>query len=212
MSDIINTDKVAKETSKPRGRPLRFNQEDALESALQVFWSRGYEGASMSELVEALGINKPSIYATFGNKEALFHKALAKYIAGPVAFVGEAMNEPTAKQVAEKFLKGAVEFFTDKSHPLGCMVVQGALTCGQGSQLIQQELTAHRQRLERSFKERFDLAKTQGDLPPNVDSSDLAKYLTTIHQGMSVQATSGASKNELLAVVEFALKSWPTLS
>jgi AcrR family transcriptional regulator len=211
MSDIINTEKAAKKTSKPRGRPLRFNQEDALESALQVFWSRGYEGASMSELVEALGINKPSIYATFGNKETLFHKALAKYLAGPVAFVGKAISEPTAKQVAETFLKGAVEFYTDKSHPPGCMVVQGALTCGQGSELIQQELLSHRQKLEKSFKRRFDLAKTQGDLPPNVDSSDLAKYLTTIHQGMSVQATSGASKKELLAVVELALKSWPTL-
>lgn len=210
MSNLNNTEKVTKETSKPRGRPLAFNQEQALDRALQVFWTRGYEGTSMSELVDALGINKPSIYATFGNKEALFRKVLAKYIAGPAAFVSAVMNEPTARQVAEKFLTATVEFFTDNNHPLGCMVVQAALTCGQGSELIQQELIGYRKKLEEGFRERFDLAKAQGDLPSNVESADLAKYLTTLHQGMSVQATSGAGKKELLAVVQLALMNWPT--
>lgn len=209
MDNQINIEKD-KKSNKARGRPLAFNQEQALENALQIFWSRGYEGASMSELVEALGINKPSIYATFGNKEALFKKALEKYIAGPAAFIGKALNEPTAKQVAEKFLTGAVEFFSDKNHPSGCMVVQGALTCGQGAELIQKELISHRLKLEESFKKRFDLAKTQGDLPSNIDSADLAKYLTTLHQGMSVQATSGASKAKLFAVVQLVLNNWPT--
>jgi AcrR family transcriptional regulator len=209
MNNLTNTEKVSNKPSKPRGRPLAFSQDQALEKALQVFWARGYEGTSMAELVEALGINKPSIYATFGNKEVLFNKALEKYMTGPASFVGEAMNEPTAKQVAEKFLTGAVTFFTDKSHPLGCMIVQGALTCGQGSALIQQTLMAHRWKLEERFKQRFDLAKKLGDLPAHTQSADLAKYLTTLHQGMSVQSTSGASKQELLAVVQLALQNWP---
>jgi AcrR family transcriptional regulator len=209
MNTEINIEKH-KVTSKPRGRPVAFNQEEALDKALHVFWSRGYEGASMAELVEALGINKPSIYAAFGNKEALFQKALEKYISGPAGFISKALNEPTAKLVAEKFLAGAVEFFSDKSHPSGCMVVQGALSCGQGAELIQSVLISHRRQLEEHIKNRFDLAIEQGDLLPRTNSSNLAKYLTTLHQGLSVQASSGTSKTELLAVVKFALNNWPT--
>ncbi|MFA7351161.1 MAG: TetR/AcrR family transcriptional regulator [Methylotenera sp.] len=201
-----------KKTSKPRGRPVAFDQDKALENALHVFWSRGYEGASMSELVEALGINKPSIYAAFGNKEALFQKVLEKYISGPAGFISKALNEPTAKLVAEKFLTGAVEFFSDESHPSGCMVVQGALSCGQGADFIQSELISRRRQLEEHIKNRFDLAIVKGDLPKSANTANLAKYLTTLHQGLSVQATSGASKAELLAVIELALHNWSTVS
>jgi AcrR family transcriptional regulator len=208
MSNEINTE-AAIQPAKQRGRPLAFNQEDALDKALNVFWLRGYEGATMTELTEALGINKPSIYAAFGNKEELFRKALAKYLAGPAAFIGEVFKESTAHQVAEKFLMQAVDFFSDKSTPNGCMIVQGALTCGAGSASIQQELIAYRKSYEHALTQRFVLAITQGDLPAHMNAAALAKYLTTIHQGMSVQATSGATKEELLAIIEIALSNWP---
>ncbi|WP_020167360.1 MULTISPECIES: TetR/AcrR family transcriptional regulator [Methylotenera] len=197
-----------KPPAKPRGRPLAFNQDNALEAAMLLFWAHGYEGTSMAELTNTLGINKPSIYAAFGNKEELFRKAIARYIAGPVAFVTEVINAPTAYQVVEKFLKQAVEFFSDQSTPNGCLIVQAALTCGQGSSVIQQELVVYRKRFEMAFVARFELAKAQGDLPQDADANALAKYLATIHQGLSVQATSGATKQELLAVVGIALKNW----
>jgi AcrR family transcriptional regulator len=195
---------------RPRGRPTNFNHDEALEKALHLFWAHGYEGTSMAELTEALGINKPSIYAAFGNKEELFRKALVRYATGPAAFVGESMREPTTRLVVEKFLTKAVDFFSDKSTPNGCMIVQGALTCGQGSSNIQQELVAYRSSIETTLTKRFELAKTQGDLPPDTNVKQLAKYIATIHQGMSVQATSGATKEELLAIVEIALKNLPT--
>jgi AcrR family transcriptional regulator len=210
MNDVVKIEQAAKNPAKPRGRPLAFNQDEALDKALRIFWSRGYEGASMAELTEALGINKPSIYAAFGNKEELFRKALVRYATGPAAFVGESMREPTTRLVVEKFLTKAVDFFSDKSTPNGCMIVQGALTCGQGSSNIQQELVAYRNSLETTLTKRFELAKTQGDLPPDTNVKQLAKYIATIHQGMSVQATSGATKEELLAIVEIALKNLPT--
>jgi AcrR family transcriptional regulator len=209
MNDVVKIEQAAKNPARPRGRPLAFNQDEALDKALRVFWVRGYEGASMAELTEALGVNKPSIYAAFGNKEELFRKALARYTTGPVAFVGEAMKEPTARQAIEKFLMQAVDFFSDKSTPNGCMIVQAALTGGQGSSAIQQELIGYRKSIEASFNERFELAKSQGDLPQHVNTKQLAKYIATIHQGMSVQATSGATKEELKAIVEMALKNWP---
>ena len=119
----------------------------------------------MSELTEALGINKPSIYAAFGNKEELCRKALARYSTGPASFVKEAMKEPTARLVVEKFLRQAVDFYSDKSTPDGCMIVQGALTCDAGSALIQQELVAYRKSYEDALAQRFEQAKTQGDYP-----------------------------------------------
>ncbi|MDI1360686.1 TetR/AcrR family transcriptional regulator [Methylotenera sp.] len=203
-----NQTKEVKQTTKQRGRPPSFNQDEALEKALHVFWLHGYEGTSMAELTEALGMNKPSIYAAFGNKEELFRKALAKYLEGPAAFVAEALNQPTAHRVVENFLFGAVEFLTNANTPRGCMVVQGALTCGEASAQIQKELMNHRQSYENALKQRFDLAVTQGDLPPHTNSAALAKYLATMHQGLSVQATSGATQAELTEVVNLAIQNW----
>lgn len=195
---------------RPRGRPSVFDHEEALDKALQVFWSRGYEGASMAELSEAMGINRPSIYAAYGNKEELFRKALTKYMAGPTAYVAEVMKEPTAKRVAERLLTKSVDFLTNRDRPRGCMIAVGTLFCGEDSEPIQATLIAYRQDYENALRARFDLAKSQNDLPQNADTAVLAKYLATVHQGLSVQARSGATKDELLAVVEQALQSWPT--
>lgn len=198
--------------NKQRGRPPAFNHEDALEKALQVFWQRGYEGASMAELTETLGINRPSIYAAFGNKEALFRRALSKYAAGPVAYIADALSAPTANLVVEKILTQSALFLTDPANPSGCMMVLGALSGGKDSELIKQELIAHRKNFEEKLKQRFELAKTQSELAQNVDAASLAKYIATLHQGLSVQAASGAKRDELLSVVELALKSWAILT
>ena len=197
---------------RPRGRPSTFDYDEALEKALIVFWSRGYEGASMAELTEAMGINRPSIYAAYGNKEELFSKALNRYMAGPVAYVAEAMHEPTAKQVAETLLTKSAEFLSNGNNPRGCMIAVGTLFSGEGSEYVRRVLISYRQGYENALKERFALAKSQNDLPPNVDTAALAKYIATVHQGMSVQATSGATKEELLAVVQQTLNNWPSVN
>jgi len=195
---------------RPRGRPSAFDYEETLEKALKVFWSRGYEGASMAELTAAMGINRPSIYAAYGNKEELFSKALGRYMAGPAAYVAEAMSESTARQVAEKLLTKSAEFLSNERNPRGCMIAIGTLFSGEGSEQVQRELISYRQGYERALRERFDLAKSKNDLPQNVNTSALAKYIATVHQGMSVQATSGATKEDLLAVVQQALRNWPS--
>src|SRR5665647_1360995 len=195
------------ELKRQRGRPSNFDHEEALDKALQIFWARGYEGATMAELTDALGINRPSIYAAFGNKEELFRKALGKYLSGPVGYFAEAMKQPTAKQAVAMLLTKSAELLTNQNNPHGCMVVQGALTCGQGSELIQQELIGHRKAYEDALRQRFELAQAQGDMPRDIKTKELAKYVATIHQGMSVQATSGSTKEELLAVVGLALKN-----
>ncbi len=197
------------EVLKRRGRPPAFNHEEALEKAMQTFWTFGYEGTSMAALIEAMNMNKPSIYAAFGNKEALFNQVLDKYVSGPSAFVKEAMAEPTSYLVAKTFLIKAVELLTQHQNPRGCIIVQGALSCGPESEMIQKKLIAYRANLEESIKKRFDLAKDNRDLPEDANTSALAKYVATIHQGISVQASSGASKNALMEVIEIAMLNWP---
>jgi AcrR family transcriptional regulator len=206
---MSSTEDTQIDTSKKRGRPPAFNHEDALEKAMQTFWTYGYEGTSMAALIEAMDMNKPSIYAAFGNKEALFNKALDKYVAGPSAFVQEAMAEPTAYQAAKKFLIKAVELLTQQRNQRGCMIVQGALSCGPEAAMIQKKLISYRSSIEENFKKRFDLAKASADLPEDTNTSALAKYVATIHQGISVQASSGATKNELLSIVDMVMQSWP---
>lgn len=203
----MNTSKIARQ----RGRPPAFDHDEALNKAMHVFWSHGYEGSSMAALTAAMGINKPSLYGAFGSKEALFRKVVQKYLAGPVAYIGEAVSEPTAYRVVEKLLTMSAEFLTHDQNPRGCMVIQGALTCGEGAELIQQELMARRSAYEDSLRQRFERAKAEDDLPANESPAELAKYVATIHQGMSVQATSGASKGELLEVVGRVLKHWPVV-
>lgn len=195
--------------TRQRGRPPAFNHEEALEKAMHVFWAHGYEGTSMSDLTEAMGVNKPSIYGAFGSKEELFRKALQRYLQGPSAFVTASLQEPTAYQVAEKLLLTAARFLAGKGHPPGCMVTMGALACGQSAEIIRQELANSRLRLLHTLAARFERALAENDLPAEIDPAALARLLTTVHQGMSVQAASGASEDELLGVARLVLATWP---
>src|SRR3954463_10083608 len=126
------------------GRPRSFDVDRALEAALAVFWRKGFEGTSLPDLTEAMGINRPSLYAAFGNKEALFRKALDRYAQGPAQYVNEALNAPTARQVVQQLLDGVIEMATDKRNPRGCLMVQAALSCGENAECIRNELAARR--------------------------------------------------------------------
>jgi AcrR family transcriptional regulator len=113
-----------------RGRPRSFNEGAALEKAMHVFWRKGYDAAALSDLTKAMGINPPSLYAAFGNKESLFLKVLERYAEGPAAYVMKALLAPTAREVAERRLYGAVDMMCDSSHPLGCLAAQASAKCG----------------------------------------------------------------------------------
>ena len=124
----------------PSGRVRQFDADEALDRALEVFWARGYEGATLPELTRAMGINRPSLYAAFGNKEQLFHKALARYQTGPQSFVNEALKKPAARAVVEAIFSGFVRIQRDRSGSRGCMIVSGALACGEAAEPVRREL------------------------------------------------------------------------
>src|ERR1700719_176425 len=197
------------ESSGPMGRPRSFDIDRALDRALQVFWRKGYEGATLSDLTKAVGVNRPSLYAAFGDKEALVRKALDRYLNGPAAYTQEALKEPTARAVVERLLRGAAELNTAPRNPGGCLTVQGALACGEAADSIRQELVACRAAGEVALRRRFEHAKSEGDLPATVNSADLARYVATIVYGMAVQAAGGATRDKLQNVVEMALQTLP---
>lgn len=198
-----------KNSNGQKGRPRSFDANSALDMALKVFREKGYEGASLSDLTQAMGINRPSLYAAFGDKRSLFHKVLERYSEGPALFMREALNEKTARGVAERFLRGAVDLQTSPGNPPGCLMVQGALACGTEAECVRQELISHRSSAEKLLVQRFKRAKAEGDLPPHANPTDLARFLTSVMYGMSVQAASGASRSELKRIAETALQAWP---
>src|SRR4030081_3217877 len=140
------------------GRPREFDPDQALDRALRVFWRSGYEGASMADLTEAMGITKPSLYAAFGNKEELFRKALDRYVDGPGGYVQVALAKPTAREVVEHLLYQAADAVTDPDHPPGCLAVQGALSCGEAAESIKRELMTRRANGEEDLRRRLERA------------------------------------------------------
>jgi AcrR family transcriptional regulator len=190
------------------GRPRAFDLDRALERALRLFWEKGYEGTSLSDLTKAIGVNRPSLYAAFGNKEALFRKALDRYVEKTVGFVLEAIKEPTARRVVTRLLLSAADMVTNPHHPPGCLTVRGALASGEEADPIRLELALRRSESEALIRKRLDTAKKQGDLPPDANPADLARYLATVYQGMSVQAAGGATRQQLRRVAKIALTAW----
>lgn len=191
------------------GRPRAFDPDAALERALEVFWQKGYEGTSLSDLTAAMGISRPSLYAAFGNKEALFRKALGRYLAGPAATLAQALDRPDARQAIAAYLEAAATLLSCPEHPSGCLVVQGALSCGEAGEVIRAELSAQRQGSLQQLRDCLERGRAAGQLAADCDIDALARYVATVHQGLSVQAASGATREELLAVVRIALHQWP---
>jgi AcrR family transcriptional regulator len=197
------------EGAPQRGRPREFDADLALERALEVFWRKGYEGTSISELTEAMGINRPSLYAAFGNKEALFRKALDRYAQGPAAYTYNALQEPTARAVVEHLFHGAADALTDPHYPHGCLGVQGALACGDAAQSVKGELCARQAAWEAALQKRLERAKRDGELSETANCTDLAQYIAAVLQGMAVQAAGGATRKQLRKVAAIALQAWP---
>jgi AcrR family transcriptional regulator len=193
-----------------RGRPREFCTEQALARALEVFWSKGYEGTSLNDLTEAMGINRPSMYAAFGNKEELFKKALDLYEREKMAYIGRALEQPTARAVAETMLRGAVDNATGGEQPHGCLRVINSVACGAEAESIRGEINARGKLAKIALVERFERAKQEGDLPAHVDPQGMTAVLVAMLQGISLQASQGATREELERLADTGLAMWPS--
>lgn len=192
------------------GRHREFCVEKALDAALSVFWRKGYEGASYADLTEATGVERPALYSAFGNKEALFRRALARYEERYLGYIPEALLLPTARQVAAHILYNAADLNTRYPDHTGCFGINGALAGSDEAESVRQALIDFRAAGQAQLRDRFERAKAEGDLPKTSKPDAVAAFVMAVTHGMAVQAKAGFNREMLEAVAEQALSTWPT--
>lgn len=188
------------------GRPREFDRALALEKARDAFWTRGYEGVAMSDLVAALGIASARIYAAFGSKEALFREAVELYETGEGAFAVQALAAPlTVRDAVARMLEAAVLLYTRSGQPQGCMVVTAATNTSAGNDGIRDWLVQHRRARTDAVVERLRAAQAAGELKAETDVQALGDCYAALLHGLSVQARDGVPAERLLALIKPAL-------
>ncbi len=193
----------------PVGRPRAYDVDSAQDRAVEVFLRHGYEGASLSDLTEAMGINRPSLYAAFGSKEDLFRKAVARYADVDMAYAREALEQPTAYGVAEALLRRQLDALTQPGRPAGCLSIQGGVSASPMNAGIAKLLATSRLAGEAVLTERFARAVEEGDLPEGTDPAALARFLHVVQEGQAVHAAAGVSRDLLEQSAELALRAIP---
>ena len=199
---------AAANVRRPRGRPRSFDQAQALERAMEVFWDKGFEATSMADLTKAMGINPPSLYAAFGDKEQLFLAAVERYM----SMQGDDCpyrDEPTAEESVRRLLTYMASQLTGSGHPKGCLMVMATATSASASQKLQGALAKMRGEGRALLKERIERGIREGELDPGTDATELADFYSTILAGMSLRAKGGTTRKSLMATVESAMRAWP---
>ncbi len=195
---------------KTRGRPSLFDRDLALEAAMHVFWERGYEASSISDLISAMGITPPGLYRAFHAKEQLFIEAVERYAASYGSIGMRALREErTARQAVERWLTEAANEFVQSSHPRGCMIVMSATSCAGAAQGVCSALQRRRADETANMESRIRDAIESGEMPSDIDAGDLARFYSAVYQGMSIQAKDGAGSAALIATARRAMSVWP---
>lgn len=196
-----------------RGRPRSFDRQDALASAMEVFWIKGYEAASISDLTGAMGIGSPSLYAAFGSKEGLFREAVELYgrTEGP-ALWDVVETAPTAREAIEGYLTATARVFTRPGKPRGCLVTLSVLNTTSASASVCEAMRRARAVGQSGLEARLRRSMAQGELPAGLDAAGVAAFYLTVQQGMSIQARDGASRETLEKVAQGAMAAWEPLT
>jgi AcrR family transcriptional regulator len=191
------------------GRPREFSEVAALDAAMRVFWEKGYEGTSLDDLTQAMGINRSSLYSTFGDKELLFRRVMSLYGEQQLTFVSDALSQPSVHRAIEALWRNTVKFLSDSTHPRGCLSLQGGLTCGSGMERVKRAMIDWRKSALTPIEKRLLRAQSEGDLSADVNPKDLARYVLVVMNGLSIQAANGATQGEMNAALDIALRSIP---
>lgn len=188
------------------GRPREFDEDATLEAAMRVFWEKSYEGTSVADLTEAMGINRSSMYAAFGDKKSIFHRVMERYREGRMSHMRQALAQPSLREVVAGLIHGTAEFLSTPRNPRGCLLIQGALACGTDAEPVKQAMIDWRKSGEAALKKRLQQGQSEGELPAETQPCDFARYLSSIIAGLAVQAANGATRAELRRVAEIAVR------
>jgi AcrR family transcriptional regulator len=189
-----------------KGRPRSFDEDQAIDAAMRVFWEKTFEGTSMTDLTDATRLSRSSIHAAFGSKEGLFLKAVERYKSGQMMYIQKALAEPTLPRAIEALFRGMLYFLSIPGNPKGCLSIHGALACGTEGELVTQVMAKWYRSNENRLKERIQKAQREGELGRDVNAADYARYIATIMIGIGIQAVNGAGKAELTRTVDVALQ------
>lgn len=207
----MNSDTSSAEQAgqKTPGRPRQFDRDAALAAAMRVFWVHGYAGASIATLIDAMGISRATLYASFGDKEHLFKLVMDLYEREKTAYMLDALDQPTARRVAEHLLRGTLDLQTDTATPKGSMGIVHSVSYAPGDERIHEFVTERGRFWRTKLLERFEQAGRDGDFSATYDPHGLAMLLKSATDGLLVAASSGVSEQDLDKVVATFLKMWP---
>ncbi|WP_371786535.1 TetR/AcrR family transcriptional regulator [Streptosporangium subroseum] len=192
---------------RSRGRPRAFDLDEAVDRALELFWRQGYAATTVADLTAAIGINPPSLYKAFGSKQELFERVVRRYAELNSRVVEVALACPDVESVVRQFLTGVIESATESDCPAGCLTIQGGTAGREGEQEVTDLLAALRRAIQDALEQRFEQLKAEGGLRADQSASALARYVATVGQGLAVQAGGGATREELMIVVELAART-----
>ncbi len=188
------------------GRSRAFDTEVAVTAATRLFW-RGYDTTSLADLTAAMGIAPASFYLAFGSKEALFRQIVGRYVETQAEAFRRAFQSASPHDGVAALLRGYVDVVTDPAHTAGCLVVNSSPSVTDAEDL-RRWLAGHREALRGRLEERFTADIVAGGLPGACDPQALARFIVTLAGGIAVEAQSGATREDLYAVIDLALKDF----
>jgi AcrR family transcriptional regulator len=198
---------------RPRGRPRAFDREGALRRAMDVFWSKGFDNCSMNDLIDAMGINSPSIYAAFGSKENLFREAIGLYAAFEGSITRDALEaHEHGREAIEAMLKRNIEMLDLATAPRGCMVILGTVSVGEQHGDLREFMGKQRQEVAGLVRKRLARAQAEGELAPPVNTDTLATLCLTVLSGLSIQAHDGLPQQALFDAIDAFVSTLPFTS
>lgn len=192
------------------GRPRAFDRDTALLAAMRTFWTQGYEGTSVQDLATAMGVNKPSLYATFGCKEEIFREAVELYDRVEGKATSQSLKKAgTAREAVESMLRSNARAYVVEEGPRGCMIVLSSLLGAPENESVRAFLADNRLQGEATLRARLAQGMAEGDLAASADLDQLAAFYTTVLEGLSIQARDGASIEKLNIIIDAAMLAWP---
>lgn len=201
---------VEKHTTNVRGRPRTFDRNQAVDAAMRLFWDRGYEETSITDIREAIGVHAPSFYAAFGDKAQLFAEAMDRYVALTGGFAAQAVGQPTTREAVTALLKGAVKNYTTPGRPRGCLVMASRQGRPVSHKQVKAKLDAFMATLAKTLEDRIRQGRDAGEFAADVDPRSLSTYVLFLIDALALAARRGRPRAELEQLMNHAMAGWPS--